>query len=122
MLVRRYVRIAHKGKAMVIECRFGRALSIAEEVHEGVARKGTDIPYLAHVVGVSALVMEFGGNENETIAGLLHDTIEDGGDLVAGDGRVTVGKASAGYLGTRLADHAAHGFRPIPPRAGLPSK
>ena len=56
---------------------------MAEEVHEGVVRKGTDIPYLAHVVGVSALVMEFGGNEDEAIAGLLHDTIEDGGDPTA---------------------------------------
>ena len=60
--------------------RLSRALAMAEEVHEGVVRKGTDIPYLAHVVGVSALVMEFGGNEDEAIAGLLHDTIEDGGD------------------------------------------
>ena len=40
--------------------RLSRALAMAEEVHEGVVRKGTDIPYLAHVVGVSALVMEFG--------------------------------------------------------------
>ena len=59
--------------------RLSRAMAMAEEVHAGVTRKGTDIPYLAHVVGVSALVMEFGGNEDETIAGLLHDTIEDGG-------------------------------------------
>ena len=62
------------------QTRLSLALSMAEEVHEGVVRKGTDIPYLAHVVGVSALVMEFGGNEDEAIAGLLHDTIEDGGD------------------------------------------
>ena len=63
--------------------RLALALSMAEEVHAGVTRKGTDIPYLAHVVGVSALVMEFGGNEDETIAGLLHDTIEDGGNPTA---------------------------------------
>ena len=63
--------------------RLCRAIAMAEEVHEGVTRKGTDIPYLAHVVGVSALVMEFGGNEDETIAGLLHDTIEDGGNPTA---------------------------------------
>ena len=65
------------------QTRLSLALSMAEEVHEGVVRKGTDIPYLAHVVGVSALVMEFGGNEDEAIAGLLHDTIEDGGDPTA---------------------------------------
>ena len=65
------------------QTRLSLALAMAEEVHEGVTRKGTDIPYLAHVVGVSALVMEFGGNEDETIAGLLHDTIEDGGNPTA---------------------------------------
>ena len=65
------------------QTRLSLALAMAEEVHAGVTRKGTDIPYLAHVVGVAALVMEFGGNEDETIAGLLHDTIEDGGNPTA---------------------------------------
>ena len=55
---------------MAVESRFGRALAMAEEVNEGDVRKGTDIPYLAVVVGVSALVREFGGNEDEAIAGL----------------------------------------------------
>ncbi len=55
-------------------------LAFAEEVHNGVVRKGTDIPYLAHVMGVCVMVMEAGGDEDEAIAGLLHDTIEDGGD------------------------------------------
>ena len=60
--------------------RLSQALAYAENVHAGVMRKGTDIPYLAHVVGVSAIVMETGGSEDEAIAGLLHDTLEDGGD------------------------------------------
>ena len=60
--------------------RLSQALAYAETVHAGVRRKGTDIPYLAHVVGVSAIVMETGGSEDEAIAGLLHDTLEDGGD------------------------------------------
>jgi (p)ppGpp synthase/HD superfamily hydrolase len=60
--------------------RFSAAVAMAEQVHAGVNRKGTAIPYLAHAIGVSALVLEFGGSEDEAIAGLLHDTIEDGGD------------------------------------------
>ena len=60
--------------------RLSHALAYAEQVHAGVKRKGTDIPYLAHVVGVSAIVLETGGSEDEAIAGLLHDTLEDGGD------------------------------------------
>ena len=60
--------------------RLSQALAYAEKVHAGVMRKGTDIPYLAHVVGVSAIVMATGGTEDEVIAGLLHDTLEDGGD------------------------------------------
>ncbi len=60
--------------------RLSQALAYAEAVHAGVMRKGTDIPYLAHVIGVSAIVMETGGTEDEAIAGLLHDTLEDGGD------------------------------------------
>lgn len=40
-------------------------------------RKGTDIPYLSHLMAVSALVMEHGGTETQAAAALLHDTIED---------------------------------------------
>ncbi len=40
-------------------------------------RKGTNVPYLSHLLSVSALVWEAGGDEDQAIAGLLHDTIED---------------------------------------------
>ncbi len=66
--------------AMSHPSRLVAGLAFAEEVHNGVVRKGTDIPYLAHVMGVCVMVMEAGGTEDEAIAGLLHDTIEDGGD------------------------------------------
>jgi (p)ppGpp synthase/HD superfamily hydrolase len=66
--------------AMDHQTRLSQALAYAQAVHAGVMRKGTDIPYLAHVVGVSVIVMETGGTEDEAIAGLLHDTLEDGGD------------------------------------------
>lgn len=61
--------------------RYGAALTFAEEKHRGHVRKDTDIPYVSHLVSVSALVMEHGGDEDEAIAGLLHDVIEErGGD------------------------------------------
>ena len=46
-------------------------------------RKGTPIPYVAHLLGVCALVLADGGDEDEGIAGLLHDTLEDHSDLVS---------------------------------------
>ena len=52
--------------------RYGAALAFAEDKHRGHVRKDTDIPYVSHLVSVSALVMEHGGDEDEAIAGLLH--------------------------------------------------
>lgn len=59
--------------------RYRRAFEVAMEAHGSQLRKGTDIPYLAHVVSVSALVLESGGDEDQAIAGLLHDAAEDSG-------------------------------------------
>jgi GTP pyrophosphokinase len=59
--------------------RFDRALAFASELHRDHARKGTTIPYLAHLMGVTALVLEDGANEDEAIAALLHDAVEDRG-------------------------------------------
>jgi GTP pyrophosphokinase len=59
--------------------RFVQALAYATEVHAGQSRKGTTVPYVAHVLGVCALVLEDGGGEDEAIAALLHDAVEDGG-------------------------------------------
>ena len=60
--------------------RFQRAFSVASEVHATQLRKGTRIPYLAHLMSVSALVLEHGGGEDAAIGGLLHDAVEDSGD------------------------------------------
>lgn len=60
--------------------RYDEALTYASELHRAQARKGTTIPYLSHLVGVSGLVLEAGGTEDEAIAGLLHDALEDQGD------------------------------------------
>jgi (p)ppGpp synthase/HD superfamily hydrolase len=63
--------------------RFDRALLYATHVHGGQVRKGTTIPYLAHLLAVAATVLEYGGSEDTAIAGLLHDAAEDqGGEAV----------------------------------------
>ena len=59
--------------------RFDRALLLASEHHRTQLRKGTEIPYVAHLLGVSSLVLEMGGSETEAIGALLHDAVEDGG-------------------------------------------
>jgi hypothetical protein len=61
--------------------RFGQALVYAETAHTGQLRKGTTVPYVAHLLGVAALALEHGANEDEAIAALLHDTVEDCGGL-----------------------------------------
>ena len=63
--------------------RFDRALAFARDVHAGQTRKGTGIPYFSHPLAVASLVLEYEGDEDEAIAGLLHDAIEDGGAHLA---------------------------------------
>ena len=61
--------------------RFQDALVYAAELHQSQVRKGSDTPYVAHLLAVASLVIENGGSEDEAIAALLHDAIEDqGGD------------------------------------------
>ena len=55
------------------------ALDYAAEAHQSQARKGTSIPYVSHLMGVASLVIEHGGDEDQAIAGLLHDVLEDCG-------------------------------------------
>jgi GTP pyrophosphokinase len=59
--------------------RFAQALAFAATAHAGQVRKGTSIPYISHPLAVAALAMEHGANEDQAIAALLHDTIEDCG-------------------------------------------
>lgn len=53
------------------------AFEYAAQEHQHQLRKSTDIPYISHLMSVSALVLEHGGSEDQAIAGLLHDVIED---------------------------------------------
>ena len=59
--------------------RLNAALDYAADAHQNQSRKGTSIPYLSHLMGVSSLVIEHGGDEDQAIAGLLHDVLEDCG-------------------------------------------
>lgn len=74
--------------------RFDDALLLAADVHRHQRRKGTDVPYLSHLLGVASIVLQYGGDEDEGIAALLHDAIEDGGDYPGGVKRVrsTIGE------------------------------
>ena len=55
------------------------ALALAIEAHQGQIRKSTKIPYISHPLAVASIALEFGASEDQAIAALLHDTIEDGG-------------------------------------------
>ncbi len=57
------------------------AFDYARVIHSKQVRKGTGAPALSHLMAVSALVLEHGGNEDEAIAALLHDAVEDAGGL-----------------------------------------
>jgi hypothetical protein len=57
--------------------RFDDALLYAVDVHRDQVRKGSSIPYVTHLLGVASIVGESGGSEDEVIAELLHDAIED---------------------------------------------
>jgi GTP pyrophosphokinase len=59
--------------------RLASAMTYAALIHGTQKRKGTSIPYVSHLMSVSALVMEYGGDEDQAIAGLLHDSLEDVG-------------------------------------------
>ena len=63
----------------VLTERYSAALEYANELHRDQRRKGTGAPYLSHLLSVSALVLEYGGDEDEAIAALLHDAVEDQG-------------------------------------------
>ena len=62
--------------------RFEEGLVYATRLHNGQNRKGTGIPYVAHLLAVTALVIEWGGDEDMAIAALLHDAVEDQGGIV----------------------------------------
>ena len=77
----------------MLSTRFDNALAYASMIHRIQVRKGSGIPYISHLLGVASITLEFGGNEDQAIAALLHDAAEDqGGEVRLHDIRVTFGE------------------------------
>ena len=76
--------------------RFRDALVCAVDLHMADERKGTKVPYVGHLLGVCAWVLADGGDEDEAIAALLHDALEDHPD-----------KISAAEIATRFGERVA---------------
>jgi GTP pyrophosphokinase len=70
---------ATNDRARPLGKRFYRALVYASRAHATQFRKGTTRPYVAHLLGVASTVLTHGGDEDEAIAALLHDAVEDQG-------------------------------------------
>ncbi|WP_022926756.1 HD domain-containing protein [Patulibacter americanus] len=66
-----------------LTARFDEALLYATAHHRRQLRKGTTIPYAAHLLAVASIVLEMESPEDEAIAALLHDVVEDGGGMTA---------------------------------------
>ena len=81
---------------MNLSDRFAKALQLAHQLHRDQKRKNGTVPYISHLMGVSAIVMRYGGTEDEAIAGLLHDAAEDQG-----------GETILAYIRNRFGDSVA---------------
>lgn len=64
---------------MKLSTRFQEALAVAAQLHGDQIRKGTDIPYISHLLAVASIVLDNGADEDVAIAALLHDAVEDQG-------------------------------------------
>lgn len=91
--------------------RIGRALALAVEAHDGQKRKGTEIPYLAHPMGVASIALDHGADEDQAIAALLHDAVEDGGEHFA--------EIIREQFGDRVADIVAGCTDGVPDASGV---
>jgi (p)ppGpp synthase/HD superfamily hydrolase len=76
--------------------RFDAAMQYALEIHRRQERKGSRVPYATHLLGTAAIVLHYGGSEDQAIAALLHDAAEDqGGKWRLDDIRTRFGDAVA---------------------------
>jgi (p)ppGpp synthase/HD superfamily hydrolase len=91
--------------------RIGHALALAVEAHAGQKRKGTEIPYLAHPMGVASIALDHGADEDQAIAALLHDAVEDGGEHFA--------EIIREQFGDRVADIVAGCTDGVPDASGV---
>lgn len=82
----------------MLTARFAQALSYAHTLHQTQVRKGTSIPYISHLLAVSAIALEHGAHEDQAIAALLHDSLEDG-PRYSGRSRQTIASEIAAQFG-----------------------
>ena len=88
-----------KNDTPLLSPRFALALQFANQIHANQVRKGLGAPYISHLMAVSALVLEFGGDEDQAIAALLHDAAEDcGGRPMLETVRVMFGNSVAAIV------------------------
>lgn len=81
---------------MALSARFSDALAYASQLHAEQRRKGSDVPYIAHLLAVTAIALEHGADEDEAIAAVLHDAVEDqGGAAIRAEIRDRFGKRVA---------------------------
>lgn len=90
--------------------RFTQALRLAHEWHTGQYRKGTGTPYISHLLGVASVALEFGAGEDEAIAALLHDALEDGPENLEPDRHKRAAKRVElrGEIETAFGSRVAH--------------
>ena len=92
--------------------RFDEALAYASKLHRDQQRKGTDVPYVAHLLGVASIALENGADEDQAIAALLHDAVEDQG----GAPQLAVIRATFGDRVAEIVDHCTDSeTEPKPP-------
>jgi GTP pyrophosphokinase len=70
---------ARRGGEPLLSNRVAKAFQFALKAHGAQTRKGTTIPYVSHLMAVASLVLDYGGSEDQVVAALLHDTVEDCG-------------------------------------------
>jgi (p)ppGpp synthase/HD superfamily hydrolase len=86
--------------SVVLGERYAQAVAYASQLHATQVRKETSIPYVSHLIGVSSLVLEAGGDEDMAIAALLHDGPEDqGGQATLDEIRALFGDRVARIVG-----------------------
>jgi hypothetical protein len=89
--------------------RFDQAIIYALSAHRAQSRKGTEIPYAAHLLAVASIVLEVGGDETAAVVALLHDVVEDqgGADRLA-DVRRVFGDVVADAVSQCSAEEKSH--------------
>ena len=75
--------ISRRAAPPTLSAKLAKAFRFAQKAHGKQTRKGTSIPYLSHPIAVASIVLEYGGSEDQAVAALLHDTVEDCGTTYA---------------------------------------